>query len=32
MIHLEYWPTRDGLHTVKVHPDRTVRYAGVLWL
>jgi hypothetical protein len=32
MIRLEFWPTRDGVHVVEIHPDRTVRHVGVLWI
>jgi hypothetical protein len=32
MTRIEFWPTRDGLHIVEIHPDRTIRHAGVLWI
>lgn len=32
MTRLEFWPTRDGVHVVEIHHDRTVRHVGVLWI
>lgn len=32
MIRIDYWPTREGVHIVEIHADRTIRYAGVLWI
>lgn len=31
-MHIEYWPTSEGLHVVEIHDSGVVRWVGVLWI